>query len=638
VIEIRDLIRNKAETLASLTRLCESPGNDEGAHGKFGFMAITRSALRRSPRTLEEAPKPQVVVPTAPTAAPITQLSRCAAAAIKTSTSSDVASRGASYARRGRVRSIEVAGAAIRGTVVGSEIEPYHTVLFVSADGQVAALCTCPYDREWCKHVVATILHAIDPVPAVHRPVKKSSATSLSGSTIEPERRTIGKPGFRGSARRARKRTLPRFDPEKTRLEVKAILHALDDLRPSRAYWYVGGVTEDLEQIRAEAEARFASGDIESAFKQLGVLTDEMRSAWEILDDSDGSVGDLARDLGTTWIRWLLHPDTPPLLRRRSVAELEHWHKGYDDYGVGEPFAAAVFAGRHGWDEDGPPELVSIKLDLLESRGDDAAFLELALRTGEIRRHVLCQIRRGEIDPGLAAFMNATFDERDVIDIAEALIAAKHEEKAFALALDVARLPEMRVRQRWGTASHGRISIANWAAKHAEEMGYAEVALAAAEVGFRLRVDVEQYRRIERLSGCAWISRRDALLELARSCAANEASEAIAVFLDADMLDDAKRIFDRRGSYVHDSTLWRLFVRAAELAPGWAIERAQRFAEDIMDRASRNRYEIAARWLRIAAFGFRIAGREGDWTKYRDTLLAKHKAKRALVPLILAMR
>jgi len=110
------------------------------------------------------------------------------------------------------------------------------------------------------------------------------------------------------------------------------------------------------------------------------------------------------------------------------------------------------------------------------------------------------------------------------------------------------------------------------------------------------------------------------------------------VFLDADMLDDAKRIFDRRGSYVHDSTLWRLFVRAAELAPGWAIERAQRFAEDIMDRASRNRYEIAARWLRIAAFGFRIAGREGDWTKYRDTLLAKHKAKRALVPLILAMR
>ncbi len=45
-----------------------------------------------------------------------------------------------------------------------------------------------------------------------------------------------GKPGSRGSARRTRKRTLPRFDPEKTRLEVKAILHALDDLRPSRAY------------------------------------------------------------------------------------------------------------------------------------------------------------------------------------------------------------------------------------------------------------------------------------------------------------------------------------------------------------------------------------------------------------------
>ncbi len=56
--------------------------------------------------------------------------------------------------------------------VVGGEIEPYYTVLFVSADGQVAALCTCPYDREWCEHVVATILHAIEPVPAVRKHVK----------------------------------------------------------------------------------------------------------------------------------------------------------------------------------------------------------------------------------------------------------------------------------------------------------------------------------------------------------------------------------------------------------------------------------------------------------------------------------
>jgi uncharacterized Zn finger protein len=164
-------------------------------------------------------------------------LSRCGLAAIRTATSSDVASRGASYARRGRVRSIEVAGAAIRGTVDGSEREPYRTVLWVSADGQVDALCTCPYDREWCKHVAATILHAIDPVPAARKPVKKPLAAPSSGSTIEPEKRTISRPGSRRSARRTRKRTLPRFDPKKTRLVVKAILHALDDLRPTRAYW-----------------------------------------------------------------------------------------------------------------------------------------------------------------------------------------------------------------------------------------------------------------------------------------------------------------------------------------------------------------------------------------------------------------
>jgi len=49
-------------------------------------------------------------------------------------------------------------------------------------------------------------------------------------------------------------------------------------------------------------------------------------------------------------------------------------------------------------------------------------------------------------------------------------------------------------------------------------------------------------------------------------------------------------------------------------------------------------HETAVRWLRVAAFAFRSDGREVDWATYRKTLLAKHKAKRALIPLILALR
>ncbi len=349
-------------------------------------------------------------------------------------------------------------------------------------------------------------------------------------------------------------------------------------------------------------------------------------------------MGDFARDLGSTWIRWLLLPSVPPLLLRRYAAALERWQKAYNDYGVGEPFAAAVFAGRHGWDANGPPELVAVKLDLLEGRGDDQDFLALALRAGEIRRYALCQIRHGEIDAGLAAFSGGTFDDRDVLDVAEALVAAEYRARAFSFALGVARqLQPLLPKHAWN-AFDGRPSVARWVAENAERSGDLPTSLAAAETAFDLRVDVEQYRRIERLYGPTWLTRREVLLERARSCEAREASAAIEVFLDADRLEDAQRLFDACRTCSSDATTWRLFARAAEISPEWAIERATRVAEGIMDRVERSRYETAVRWLRVAAFAFRSGGREADWAMYRKTLLAKHKAKRALIPLILALR
>jgi hypothetical protein len=274
----------------------------------------------------------------------------------------------------------------------------------------------------------------------------------------------------------------------------------------------------------------------------------------------------------------------------------------------------------------------------LQERGDDQDFLALALRAGEIRRYALCRIRRGEIDAGLAAFSGGTFDDRDVLDVAEALVAAKDRARAFSFALDVARQPLPLLPKHAWNAFDGRPSVARWVAENAERSGDLPTSLAAAETAFDLRVDVEQYRRIERLYGPTWLTRREVLLERALSCEAREASAAIEVFLDADRLEDAQRLFDACRTCSSDATTWRLFARAAEISPEWAIERATRVAEGIMDRVERSRYETAVRWLRVAAFAFRSGGREADWAMYRKTLLAKHKAKRALIPLILALR
>jgi uncharacterized Zn finger protein len=97
--------------------------------------------MKRGSRTVEEAAKPRAIEAAAkPT--PVDVLIRVGHAAIKAGTSSDVASRGASYARRGNVRALEITGAVVRGTVDGSEREPYRTTVRVGVDGQVDALCT----------------------------------------------------------------------------------------------------------------------------------------------------------------------------------------------------------------------------------------------------------------------------------------------------------------------------------------------------------------------------------------------------------------------------------------------------------------------------------------------------------------
>jgi tetratricopeptide (TPR) repeat protein len=543
--------------------------------------------------------------------------------AIAAYASSDEAARGARYARRGNVASVQAEDDRIRGVVEGSHREPYRTVVRVDATG-IEALCTCAYDGGWCKHVVATILQTLEP-----QVTRRKSA----------RRRPPAKPAQPVRVRLKRRRELPAFRAERTRRQVWSILHQLDRLRPSEAYWHVGDVTHELEAVRAEAEARIEGGDLASGFEQLGVLTDEVCSAWKVLDDSDGLVGDFARDLGGTWMRCLLRPDVAPLMRRRNGALLAKWEKAYADYGVGESFAGAVAAARSAWKVDGPPELVAVKLDLLEQSGDEERFLELALRVGEIRRYALCQIRRGDVDAALAPFEKASHCPRETLDVAEALHAAGKTARALSFALQMAQRPQPPPARKtlWGEHDW-RISIARWAAETAERSGDVQAALQAAARRFDLDIDVEEYRRIERLAAAQWPSYREALLNRARRCKEREAIEAIAVLLDAACLEDALRRFDARPMWAAEATVWRLFARAAEEAPGWAIERATHVAEDIMDRAERGRYETAVRWLRFAAFAFRSDGREVEWTAYRGSLLTKHRNKRALVPLILALR
>jgi hypothetical protein len=163
--------------------------------------------------------------------------------------------RGQEYYWRGAVTSLACHGKTIQAQVSGSERLPYRVKISFSSDGSITATCTCPYDLSgWCKHIVAVLLTNL------HEP--ESSGTMLPPDTL--------------------------IDPRPVRGEIRAILHSLDHLRRSQAYWHVGEVVDQVRRWLEEVQALIQDQEYHDALLMLEAITDEYVKEWIILDDSDG--------------------------------------------------------------------------------------------------------------------------------------------------------------------------------------------------------------------------------------------------------------------------------------------------------------------------------------------------------------
>ena len=57
-----------------------------------------------------------------------------------------------------------------------------------------------------------------------------------------------------------------------------------------------------------------------------------------------------------------------------------------------------------------------------------------------------------------------------------------------------------------------------------------------------------------------------------------------------------------------------------------------------MDEGKAQYYSAAAKWLARARTAYRNMGREEEWQTYLSELLARHRLKRKLVPMLEALR
>jgi uncharacterized Zn finger protein len=214
--------------------------------------------------------------------------------------------RGRDYLARGAVTRLTRRGDQIQAEVEGSSYLPYSVTATLTATGVTDASCTCPYD--WggaCKHIVAALLACIETpeqiderpplaalLDALDRDQLRGLVLALTGrrpelaDLIEAEilalQAAARAPAAAAEAPRIRRTAL---DPAAYRRQVQATLHSLDRMRPSEAYWHVGGVVDAVRQVAEQARPFIEAGDGRNALIILEAVTEEYVARWHAYMD-----------------------------------------------------------------------------------------------------------------------------------------------------------------------------------------------------------------------------------------------------------------------------------------------------------------------------------------------------------------
>ncbi len=573
--------------------------------------------------------------------------------------------RGVGYYERGAVRAVIRRGDEILAEVEGSQYAPYRVRITFDAGGIRQATCSCPYDwGGWCKHIVATLLTCIHAPEAVEeRPPLEDLLADLDRDDLESlvlelvERRpdltdlveayVEGLQAQAGPAEgTSRERRTP-LDPAAFRRQVRYILHSLDHMRPSEAYWHVGEVVGKVRRVLDQAWEFIRAGDGRNALVILEAITEEYVQGWVLLDDSDGIPSGFFSDLAQAWTEALLTADDLTREERQEWAwRLTQWQAELSNYGLEEVFDAAQAAALQGWDF--PPlqrvlqgeitehgawdgeapwfadELTEARLNVLERQGRYQEYLYLAQAEGQIQRYLTMLVKLGRVEEAVTEGLAYVATPGEALALAEAL----REQGAVQEALRVAE-HGLTLEGRKGT-------LARWLRDAAMGVGQTERALHAAIVAVRESPSLADYQAVRDLAGENWPEVRAELLNYLRQQSFVFPEGQVEIFLHEGLIDEAIAVAEKWGD---DYRLIEQVVDAAiEHRPEWVIRACRQQAESIMNQGRSQHYHHAVRWLEKARTAYRIAGRETEWQEYLEALIRRHWRKYKLVPMLEALR
>ncbi len=588
--------------------------------------------------------------------------------AIREEASAESFRRGQEYHDEGAVLSLAHRGNALEADVAGSAPEAYAVRVDFDEEGVVDATCSCPYDRGgWCKHIVAALLACLNeperveerqPLEDLLAGLDRDQLQRLLLELAEQDPRLSNVIEARVAVFRAASPAAPAptpegraqpdrapVDPQPFRRLVRQLLHSLDRMTGTEAYYEQSAVVEGVRGVLRQARDLIEADDGWNALVVLEAITQEYLAGWESLDDSDGDASAFFEDLGTVWTEALLSADLSPEERRAWAEKLEGWQGEIAAYGDGDGFGVAIEAADQGWDDprvqqilrgeileskereaeasEYADELATARLNLLERRGRYQEYLYLARAEGQAGRYVTMLVRLGRSAEAVEYGLRYLLTAAEALALARALRERGESERALQIA-------------QHGLSLEGRkAELAAWLRDLAVGMGRLGQALAAARIAFGGEQSLASYLKARELAGEQWTILRPELLELLRQTKGYYPQGPVEVFLHEGLIEDA--IAAVSGGATH-TLVERVADAAIASHPEWVIQTCSQQAEPIMDGGKAQYYGAAANWLRKARSAYLAGGQEKEWQSYLAGLLERHGQKHKLVPMLKALK
>ena len=452
-----------------------------------------------------------------------------------------------------------------------------------------------------------------------------------------------------------------KVDVEVYRRRVHGIMHSLDRMRPSEAYWHVGGLADELRGVEQTALEFLNAGDAETALQILLTLLEESQDGFEQVDDSDGELGGFFDDIGATLAEVILSLELNETERESLLIDLDELHSHLSDYGV-DGLSIAIAAARYGWDETPqqeeakhtddeddeyeddeweeedeeapvtPPRsgwspaspsqmLTAIKLRVLERQGRADDYLKLCLATGSHLAYALKLVALGRVSEAVTHALKNLLLAAEALKLAEPLRAANHLDEAI------------RIGEKGLKLDGYKAALGSWLAPIEEAQGRTKQALEAWRAAFREAPSLDIWQTLKRLSGKGWNKLKPALMTaLNQGWSKQPLAE---ILLHEQDWDEALKVADQ------ETYNYRLIAIVADALiphrPEWVIRASIKQFDVLVAKTQSKYYAHAAEWLRRVKAAYLQLKQQDKWQKYLEQLQEQYRRRSALMPYLKAL-